>query len=153
VARLPDVNIAEPAGERCQGLDVAFARNAESYRSTAAWLDRFNATFVKTAALKWMVRHVKRSDRCSDHPEAQVKRQLRSPQPAISVENKKKESVGDFKNSGRELRPAGKSEQVRHDFITDVRGCVVDATTPVISEGDVYWTDLTLACRDSANFW
>jgi hypothetical protein len=47
-----------------------------------------------------------------------VKRQLRNQQPAISVDTKKKELVGDFKNSGRELRPAGNPEQVRvHDFI------------------------------------
>jgi hypothetical protein len=47
-----------------------------------------------------------------------VKRQLRNQQPAISVDTKKKELVGDFKNNGRELRPAGNPEQVRvHDFI------------------------------------
>jgi len=47
-----------------------------------------------------------------------VRRQLRHQQPAISVDTKKKELVGDFKNSGRELRPAGHPEQVRvHDFI------------------------------------
>jgi transposase len=47
-----------------------------------------------------------------------VKRQLRMGQPAISVDTKKKELVGDFKNDGRELRPAGDPEQVRvHDFI------------------------------------
>ena len=38
-------------------------------------------------------------------------------QPAISVDTKKKELVGDFKNGGRELRPKGKPEPVRvHDF-------------------------------------
>lgn len=38
-------------------------------------------------------------------------------QPAISVDTKKKELVGDFKNSGRELRPKGDPEPVRvHDF-------------------------------------
>jgi DDE family transposase len=38
-------------------------------------------------------------------------------QPAISVDTKKKELVGDFKNSGRELRPKGQPEPVRvHDF-------------------------------------
>ena len=38
-------------------------------------------------------------------------------QPAISVDTKKKELVGDFKNGGRELRPKGEPEQVRvHDF-------------------------------------
>jgi hypothetical protein len=38
-------------------------------------------------------------------------------QPAISVDTKKKELVGDFRNGGREWRPQGKPEQVRvHDF-------------------------------------
>ena len=34
-------------------------------------------------------------------------------QPAISVDTKKKELVGDFKNNGRELRPRGQPEPVR----------------------------------------
>jgi len=38
-------------------------------------------------------------------------------QPVISVDTKKKELVGDFKNAGRELRPKGDPERVRvHDF-------------------------------------
>lgn len=38
-------------------------------------------------------------------------------QPAISVDTKKKELVGDFKNGGREWRPKGQPEEVRgHDF-------------------------------------
>jgi hypothetical protein len=38
-------------------------------------------------------------------------------QPAISVDTKKKELVGDFKNAGREWRPRGEPEKVRmHDF-------------------------------------
>ena len=38
-------------------------------------------------------------------------------QPAIPVDTKKKELVGDFKNAGRELRPKGQPEPVRvHDF-------------------------------------
>jgi hypothetical protein len=38
-------------------------------------------------------------------------------EPAISVDTKKKELVGDFKNNGRELRPKGQPEPVRvHDF-------------------------------------
>ncbi|MDR3714440.1 MAG: ISAzo13 family transposase [Puia sp.] len=37
--------------------------------------------------------------------------------PVISVDTKKKELVGDFKNGGRELRPKGDPEKVRvHDF-------------------------------------
>jgi hypothetical protein len=39
-------------------------------------------------------------------------------QPVISVDTKKKELVGDFKNGGREWRPTGQPEQVRvHDFM------------------------------------
>jgi len=39
-------------------------------------------------------------------------------QPVISVDTKKKELVGDFKNAGREWRPEGFPERVRvHDFI------------------------------------
>jgi hypothetical protein len=39
-------------------------------------------------------------------------------QPVISVDTKKKELVGDFKNNGREVRPKGDPEKVRvHDFV------------------------------------
>jgi hypothetical protein len=48
---------------------------------------------------------------------SQVKAALALDQPAISVDTKKKELVGDFKNAGRELRPKGQPEPVRvHDF-------------------------------------
>ncbi len=44
-------------------------------------------------------------------------------QPAISVDTKKKELVGDFKNGGREWRPKGQPEEVRvHDFMDKVLG-------------------------------
>jgi hypothetical protein len=47
-----------------------------------------------------------------------VRRCLEQGQPAISVDTKKKELVGDFKNAGREWRPAGTPEEVRvHDFL------------------------------------
>jgi hypothetical protein len=42
---------------------------------------------------------------------------LKSSQPAISVDTKKKEQVGDYKNGGREWRPKGQPERVQvHDF-------------------------------------
>jgi len=48
---------------------------------------------------------------------AKVKAALAAGQPAISVDTKKKELVGDFKNGGRELRRKGEPEPVRvHDF-------------------------------------
>ena len=47
----------------------------------------------------------------------QIKATLAEGWPAISVDTKKKELVGDFKNAGRELRPKGEPEPVRvHDF-------------------------------------
>lgn len=48
---------------------------------------------------------------------AQATRFQKRRQPVISVDTKKKELVGDFKNGGREWRPEGKPEKVRvHDF-------------------------------------
>ena len=53
-----------------------------------------------------------------EHINALVKAFRAKGQPAISVDTKKKELVGDFKNNGRTLRPKGKPEPVRvHDFI------------------------------------
>jgi hypothetical protein len=53
-----------------------------------------------------------------EHINRKVKRFLASRQPVISVDTKKKELVGNFKNGGRELRPQGEPEKVRvHDFI------------------------------------
>ena len=44
-------------------------------------------------------------------------------QPAISVDTKKKELVGDFKNAGREWHPRGEPEEVRvHDFLDKTLG-------------------------------
>ena len=51
--------------------------------------------------------------------------ELKQGQPVISVDTKKKELVGDFKNGGRELRPKGDPEPVRvHDFVIPELGRV-----------------------------
>src|SRR3954462_8345921 len=48
---------------------------------------------------------------------AKVKAFQAARDPVVSVDTKKKELVGDFKNVGRELRPKGDPERVRtHDF-------------------------------------
>ena len=53
-----------------------------------------------------------------EHLNGKVKWSVSRQQPVISVDTKKKELVGDFKNGGRELRPKGQPEQVRvHDFV------------------------------------
>jgi len=50
-----------------------------------------------------------------------VKARLDAKQPVISVDTKKKELVGEFKNGGRELRPKGDPQAVNvHDFVTDL---------------------------------
>jgi hypothetical protein len=70
----------------------------------------------------------------ADHPDRDgqfrhIARRVRAEQaagnPAISVDTKKKEQVGNFKNSGREWRPKGDPEQVRvHDFVIKELGKV-----------------------------
>ena len=63
---------------------------------------------------------------------------LAASEPVISVDTKKKELVGDFKNAGREWRPAGQPQDVRvHDFLIKELGRAVPyastiwPTTPV----------------------
>jgi hypothetical protein len=52
-----------------------------------------------------------------------VRRGQRATQPVISVDTKKKELVGDFKNAGRQWRPKGQPAPVRvHDFLIPARG-------------------------------
>ena len=53
-----------------------------------------------------------------EHLNQAVQLQLSLGEPVVSVDTKKKELVGPFKNGGRELRPKGLPEQVRvHDFL------------------------------------
>jgi hypothetical protein len=57
------------------------------------------------------------------HINARVQEQLAAGEPAISVDTKKKELVGPFKNGGRAWRPAGQPEAVRvHDFVVPALG-------------------------------
>ena len=61
-----------------------------------------------------------------EHINAQVNAFQVAGEPAISVDTKKKELVGDFKNGGRELRPKGQPEPVRvHDFVIPELGKAV----------------------------
>lgn len=60
-----------------------------------------------------------------EHINARINAFQAAGQPAISVDTKKKELVGDFKNGGRELRPKGDPEPVRvHDFMLPELGKV-----------------------------
>jgi len=56
-------------------------------------------------------------DRQFEHLNAQAQAFLAAGEPAVSVDAKKKELIGDFKNPGREWRPQGHPEEVRvYDF-------------------------------------
>ena len=56
------------------------------------------------------------------HIDATVRDCQQRGQPVISVDTKKKELIGDFKNTGAEWQPEGQPEQVRvHDFMIPER--------------------------------
>ncbi len=58
-----------------------------------------------------------------EHINEVVTAQLKRGQPAISVDTKKKELVGRFKNGGRAWRPQGNPEKVKvHDFLDPEKG-------------------------------
>ena len=86
------------------------------------------------AQLKYSLQSVRKTREGANHPDrdaqfqhiaTMVKHYQRQRQPVISVDTKKKELIGDFKNAGREWQPAGQPEQVRvHDFIDDELGKV-----------------------------
>jgi len=61
-----------------------------------------------------------------EHINRKVQAQSRAGQPAVSVDTKKKELVGAFKNGGREWRPKGQPEKVKvHDFLDPRKGKVI----------------------------
>jgi transposase len=61
-----------------------------------------------------------------EHINAEVMAFQRRGQPVISVDTKKKELVGNFRNGGREWRPQGEPDEVRvHDFQDPALGKVI----------------------------
>jgi transposase len=81
----------------------------------------------------------------------QVKAALASGEPAISVDTKKKELVGDFKNAGREWRPKGSPEAVRvHDFLIKQLGRAVPYGVYDIGE-NAGWVSVGID-HDTASF-
>ena len=81
-------------------------------------------------ALKYSLQGNRKTTEGSQNPDrneqfeyinAQTTKQLAAGNPAVSVDTKKKELVGDYKNVGREYRPKGKPEPVAvHDFIGEL---------------------------------
>ncbi|MGI8492200.1 MAG: ISAzo13 family transposase [Acidimicrobiales bacterium] len=59
------------------------------------------------------------------HLDTAAQEYLAAGEPVISVDTKKKELVGDFKNGGQEWQPRGRPEEVRvHDFVLPELGRV-----------------------------
>jgi len=82
---------------------------------------------------------------------AKVKRFQREGQPVISFDTKKKELIGEFRNSGKEWRPKGEPETVLvHDFIDKDLGKVIPYRVFDLSENKG-WVSVGID-HDTAHF-
>jgi hypothetical protein len=88
-----------------------------SARTVAALLKAADYSLQGNRKTREGGKHVDR-DAQFGHIDARVTAAQARGQPVVSVDAKKKELVGDFKNGGREWQPKGKPEEVRvYDFI------------------------------------
>jgi transposase len=100
--------------------NLAFELRAQGHEispvSVAPLLRRLGYSLQANAKTREGANHPDR-DAQFQHINETVKAAITAGQPTISVDTKKKELIGDFKNAGRELRPKGAPERVRtHDF-------------------------------------
>jgi len=80
-----------------------------------------------------------------------VQRFQAATQPVLSVDAKKKENLGNFKNSGREYHPSGKAPQVRvYDFLDPEQGKAVPYGVYDLTE-DQGWVSVGIS-HDTAEF-
>ena len=104
----------------------------------------------------------------SSHPDRDAQFQYLHPQcrefqprgqPVISVDSKKKELVGDFRNGGREGRPKGNPEPVRvHDFADQEKGKVTPPGVYAIGRNEGWVSvgmdhDTAEFAVDSIRYW
>jgi hypothetical protein len=86
-----------------------------------------------------------------EHINETVRRQLAAGEPAISVDTKKKELVGSFKNAGRELRRQGDPEIVQvHDFPSQGAGTAIPYGVYDLAENEA-WVSVGIS-QDTAEF-
>jgi Rhodopirellula transposase DDE domain/Arginine repressor, DNA binding domain len=104
------------------------ALNAKGFRVTQRTVGRMLKTMgYSTQANAKTKEGGKHPDRNAqfEYINALIKEFQAANQPVISVDTKKKENIGDFKNNGRTLRPKGAPEPVRvHDFLIKDKGKV-----------------------------
>ena len=90
--------------------------HAVSYQTVAELLHEMGYSLQANQKTLEGSRHADRNPQF-EYINRKAQRYLKQGEPVISVDTKKKELVGDFKNSGREWQPQGEPEQVRvHDF-------------------------------------
>ena len=88
-----------------------------SHRMVAEMLHELGYSLQANAKTIEGARHPDRNAQF-EYINEKVRKFLTQREPVISVDTKKKELVGEFKNVGRELRPQGLPEKVRvHDFV------------------------------------
>lgn len=87
-----------------------------SYRTVSRLLKSLNYSLQSNKKTLEGAQHVDR-DAQFKYINAQTKKRLKAGHPAISVDTKKKELIGQYKNAGAEYRPKGQPEKVDvHDF-------------------------------------
>ena len=87
------------------------------YRTVAGLLRQLNYSLQSNPKTREGASHPDRNAQF-EYINAQVCRFQKRGLPVVSVDTKKKELVGDFKNGGREHQPKGSPEEVRtHDFM------------------------------------
>ena len=90
--------------------------HAVSYQTVAELLHEMGYRLQANQKTLEGSRHADRNPQF-EYINRKAQRYLKQGEPVISVDTKKKELVGDFKNSGREWQPQGEPEQVRvRDF-------------------------------------
>src|SRR3954447_14195171 len=91
-----------------------------SYRTVAALLHDLDYSLQANRKTREGASHPDR-DAQFEHINWQVRIFQRAGQPVVSVDTKKRELIGDFKNAGQEWRPAGEPEEVRAKDFPDKR--------------------------------
>jgi hypothetical protein len=90
--------------------------HAVSYQTVAELLHALDYSLQANQKTLEGSQHADR-DKQFEYINRKAQRYLKQSEPVISVDTKKKELVGDFKNAGREWERKGKPEEVRvHDF-------------------------------------
>jgi hypothetical protein len=86
-----------------------------------------------------------------EHINETIRRQLSAKQPVISVDTKKKELVGPYKNGGRELRARSDPEEVNvHDFADPDKGKVAPYGVYDLKQNEA-WVSVGIS-HDTAEF-